>query len=133
MPPLTQDIPFCRGCNEVLTPERDSDAHIIPNALGGSFVVRGILCHSANGALNELADKPLIWAFGAWPTLVDVPRDRKENPPVTFDMTSGERVRQTADGRRTRVNHVYAVAELNGAYAVEIKTPDRKAMRQRIS
>jgi hypothetical protein len=125
------ESPLCRGCNDVLTPERDSEAHVIANALGGSLAPKGILCHSANGALNELADKPLIKAFGAWPTLIDVPRDRKENPAVTIGTTSGQRIRQESDGTRTRLDHVFAITEFGEDHAVEIRTPDRKAMRQR--
>jgi hypothetical protein len=123
----------CIGCNEALTARNNSDAHVIPNALGGCLSATGILCSSANGALNELADKPLIEAFGAWPTILDVPRDRAGNPPAIFKMTTGHRIRQDADGGRTQLDHVYSQTEMDDGLKIEISTPTWKAMRQRIA
>jgi hypothetical protein len=57
----------CGGCGVTLTPENDSAAHVIPNALGGRLKPKGILCRVCNDELDELADNALIEAFGGWP------------------------------------------------------------------
>jgi hypothetical protein len=125
-------VPRCHGCNEALTAERDSDAHIIANALGGRLAPKGILCRSGNAALNELADKPLIAAFGPWPTLLNIPRDRDSNPAVTLETKSGQKIRQEADGSRRRVDLIYKVTPVEQRHAVEIAAPTWEIMRQRI-
>jgi hypothetical protein len=56
---------ICTGCDVVLAPENDSDAHMIPKALGGRLAPRGILCRTCNTELNYVADLALIEAFGA--------------------------------------------------------------------
>src|ERR1700724_754398 len=84
--PLT--APMCSGCGQrPLTPDWDSEAHIFPNALGGRLAPRGLICRECNTLLNDLADNPLIRAFGPWPTLVDVPRQNGKNPPAVVETT----------------------------------------------
>jgi hypothetical protein len=60
----------CKGCGLPLTPENDSDAHMIPKTLGGRLAPLGIICQTCNTKLNEAPDFELIDAFGAWPTLL---------------------------------------------------------------
>ena len=48
---------ICQGCGEALTGENDSEAHIIPNALGGRLKPKGIICQTCNTKLDALADK----------------------------------------------------------------------------
>jgi hypothetical protein len=101
----------CKGCGVELTPENDSDAHLIPKALGGRLAPRGILCRKCNTELNDAADHALIEAFGAWPTLLDIPREGS-NQPKTVDTREGRRVRVQADGKLTRTDVVYHVKEM---------------------
>jgi len=99
--------PSCRGCGQPLTPELNSDAHIFPNALGGRLAPGDLICRECNSLLDRLADNPLIKAFGPWPTLIDVPRQRGSNPAVEVETTGGRRVRVEADGSRTLAKVVY--------------------------
>jgi hypothetical protein len=71
----------CRGCGDPIAPANDTDARILPNALGGRLKPRGILCRVCNTELDRLADNALVNAFGTWPTMLDIPRDRGKNPP----------------------------------------------------
>ena len=99
----------CRGCGNALTDDSDSEAHIIPNALGGRLASTGIICRTCNGKLDDIADNALIEAFGHWPTLLNIPRQRGDNPPRTVDTRDGNRVRLDPDGSLMRMNIQYEV------------------------
>jgi hypothetical protein len=130
--PLTPGT--CRGCGKhLLTPEWDSDAHIFPNALGGRLAPGGLICRECNTLLNDLADNPLIRAFGPWPTLVDVPRQKGKNPAVVVETTGGQRVRIEADGSRTLAKVVYDVEPIDGGHKVELGANNWKVVTQLIN
>jgi hypothetical protein len=120
----------CRLCNSDLTSSNDSEAHIIPNALGGRLKPKGILCQSCNTMLDDLADNALIKAFGDWPTLLDIPRDRGRNPPKTLETRDGKTVRIEPDGSITRVDVLYDVVTIEDGYSVEIGAGDPRIVRQ---
>ena len=103
----------CKGCDVVFTPENDSNAYMIPKALGGRLAPRGILCRTYNTELNDVADLALIKAFGAWPTLLDISREGA-NPPKTVETREGHRVRIQGDGKLTRTDVVFDVKEVEG-------------------
>lgn len=121
----------CKGCGVPITPENDSDAHMIPRALGGRLAPRGIICRDCNGKLNDAADFELIDAFAAWPTLLDIPR-QGSNPSKTVETKKGYRARLDADGKLMRTDVVYKVEELpDGAgHKVNIGAGDVKTARQ---
>lgn len=110
----------CRGCGAPLTDSNDSEAHIIPNALGGRLKPKGIICRECNTELDRIADNALVQAFGSWPTLLDVPRDRGSHPDKDVSTQSGKRVRMSAEGTLTRVDPVYTVTETDDGHKVEI-------------
>ena len=100
-------LPQCRGCGLNLDAERDSEAHIIPKALGGRLKPKGIICKSCNTKLNDLADNALIEAFADWPTVLDIPREGGGNPPKLIETKNGRRVRMQADGSMIAVDVIY--------------------------
>lgn len=122
----------CRGCGKPLTDEDDSEAHIIPNALGGRLAPGGIICRTCNGELDEVADNALIEAFGHWPTLLNIPRQRGDNPPRTIDTRDGNRVRLDPDGSLMRVNIRYEVQPIAEGHFVQIGAGNIKTVRQLI-
>jgi hypothetical protein len=120
----------CRGCGNPLTDANDSAAHIIPNALGGRLAPKGIICQSCNTVLDKLADNALIEAFGDWPTLLDIPRQRGRNPTKLMETLNGHRVRMNANGTSTRVEVQYEVEETPEGHSVQIAAGDIKTIRQ---
>lgn len=121
---------ICQGCGEALTGANDSEAHIIPNALGGRLKPKGIICQTCNTKLDALADNALIEAFGDWPTLLDLPRDRGKNPPKLIETRNGRRVRLERDGSMTAVNVVYDVTPIADGHEVHISAGDMTTFRQ---
>lgn len=120
----------CRGCGDPLTDANDSAAHIIPNALGGRLAPKGIICQACNTVLDKLADNALVDAFGDWPTLLDIPRQRGKNPPKLMDTLNGHRVRMNADGTSTRVDVQYDVEVIPEGHLVHVSAGDIKTLRQ---
>ncbi len=120
----------CRGCGDPLTEANDSAAHIIPNALGGRLDPTGIICRTCNTLLDTLADNALVEAFGDWPTLLDIPRQRGKNPPKLMQTLSGQRVRMNADGTSTRTDVQYDVEEIPEGHLVRIAAGEIKTFRQ---
>lgn len=118
--------PKCRGCGATLTPENNSAAHVIPNALGGRLKPRGLLCRACNGVLDRIADNALVEAFRAWPTLLDIPRDRGNNPDAKMETKDGREVWVSPEGQITLASHEYEVTEIPEGHSVRIVAGDMK-------
>jgi len=121
---------FCRGCGEKFTAENDSEAHIIPNALGGRLAPKGIICQTCNSVLDKVADNTLIEAFGAWPTLLDIPRQRGNNPRKTIETRDKHRVQLLPDGSLKRVDVLYDISPVPEGHKVQIGAGNMKTFRQ---
>lgn len=134
MLPLDSDntvpTPKCRLCGSDLIAPNDSEAHVIPNALGGRLKPKGILCRACNTELDDLADNALVKAFGDWPTLLDIPRDRGQNPPKRLETRGGKTVRVEPDGTVTRIDVLYDVVPIEEGHEVQIGAGDMKTFRQ---
>ncbi len=120
----------CRGCGAPLTEKNDSDAHIIPNALGGRLKPKGIICRDCNTKLDNVADHALIRAFGDWPTLLDIPRDRGPNPSKRIETQNGRRVQLDSDGSLTAVDVDFRVEPMADGHKVQIAAGNMKTIRQ---
>jgi len=120
----------CFGCGTKLTRQNDSEAHVIPNALGGRLAPRGLICRQCNTWFGQLADDDLVKAFGAWPTLLDIPRHRGKNPPQVVDTRAGYKVRIEADGSMTPVDPLYQSAQVPEGTDLQIGAGNWKMFRQ---
>jgi len=121
---------LCRGCSDPITDANRSEAHVIPNALGGNLKTSAAICRVCNTELDRIADNALVEAFGSWPTLLDIPRDRGSNPPRSLETQQGKRVRLDADGRLTKTDVRYDVSPSGDGHLVEIEAGDWKTFRQ---
>jgi hypothetical protein len=124
--------PCCHGCGIQLDAQNDSEAHIIPNALGGRLAFKGLICRVCNTKLDRAADNALVEAFGAWPTLLRLSRQRGENPPKTIGTRKGHQVRLKADGALTQTDVRYDVTPIVDGHNVQIEAGDMKTVRQLI-
>ena len=120
----------CRGCNETITEENDSEAHIIPNALGGRLAPKGIICRTCNSVLDKFADNALVEAFGAWPTLLDIPRQRGSNPRKTIETREAHKVQLAPDGSLKRMDIQYDISPIPEGHMVQIGSGNMKTFQQ---
>ena len=127
---MTTEEKRCYGCKSLLSKENDSEAHIIPNALGGRLAPKGIICRTCNTSLDKIADNALVEAFGAWPTLLNIPRSRGVNPPKNIETRDGNKVRLEADGRLMKAGVKYDVSEINDGHQVIIAADNMKTFCQ---
>jgi HNH endonuclease len=122
----------CRGCNEPLTNANNSEAHVIPQALGGRLAPRDILCQTCNSLLNDAADLAIVKAFGAWPTLLNVPRQDREQPSRMVETRKGHKVSVDADGSMMRRDVLYDVTPIPEGHHVVVGAGHKKTARQLI-
>lgn len=73
-----------------ITQENDSEAHVIPNALGGHLKPKGILSRDANSILNDKFDSPLIEAFAPIMSLLGGTKDRGKIQPTKMQNEQGQ-------------------------------------------
>jgi hypothetical protein len=119
----------CGCCGLDLTTANDSEAHFIPNALGGRLKSKGLICQTCNTELDTVADNALVKAFGDWPTLLDIPRERGDNPPKLIETRDGKRVRLERDGSMIRVDVTYDVSQIEDGQKVQIAAGDMRTFR----
>ena len=94
-------MPICILTGVSITSDNDSDAHVIPSALGGRLRPRGLLTIAANTFLNDRLDAPLIRALTPFMSLVDGKRDHGENQPIVLKAADGTAYRVSPDGPMT--------------------------------
>jgi hypothetical protein len=110
----------------------DSEAHIIPSALGGRLKPKGILSDDGNNILWRKVDNQLIQALQPYMTLLDGSRDRGGSPAlVPAKGKDGKRYMMGANEIRT-LDFEYNVKEVDGKPVGNIKAPSMKHAKELI-
>jgi hypothetical protein len=120
----------CFGCHAPITRENDSEAHIIPKALGGRLAPKGLICRGCNNALDAAADNALVNAFHAWPTFLEIPRQGGQNPAKVVDTQDGGRVKIGSDGSLIKTDLAYNVTSTQQGLKGQIAAGGWKELRQ---
>ncbi|WP_052697625.1 HNH endonuclease [Luteibacter yeojuensis] len=88
----------CVICARDMDAGNDSAEHVIPQAIGGRWVVTGFICRSCNsragGSWDAVLTKQLAWLS----TIVGVVRERGEAPDVAVTTVEGEQLMLRSDG-----------------------------------
>jgi len=90
-----------------LTPEEESEAHVIPNALGGRYKPRGVLSKIANSDIGQYVEGPFIRRYAPLMALLGAKRQRGDHPPFTVEGPDGMRYRYDPDGEITPAKPSY--------------------------
>jgi HNH endonuclease len=80
----------CIVCNTLITPDTDSEEHIIQNAVGGRRTVWGFLDKYCNSRAGETWDAALAKQMQPLCLFFDIVRDRGNVPPMRISTTAGE-------------------------------------------
>ena len=127
---MLYNSPHCIGCGDPLTEGNKSDAHIIPNALGGRLAPDDLICQACNGILDRAVDNALVKAFGGVQTLIGLPRQRGKNPPIDLRTESGRRVRVEPNGDLMLSDIQYDEKIERDRRVITIGAPTHKQVRQ---
>ena len=127
---MLNKAPHCIGCGDPLTAGNKSEAHIIPNALGGRLAPDDLICKTCNGILDRAVDNALVKAFGGVQTLIDLPRQRGSNPAIDLRTESGRRVRVQPDGDLMISDIQYDEKVEGDRRMITIGAPTRNQVRQ---
>ncbi len=105
-------VDLCIMCDLPLSPERQTEEHIIPNALGGLLTTRSATCISCNSGAGHSDDAYIANLFGPLLASLDVVRSRKrkgrpssfEDPDsgYTFEIPAGQKPKKAANFRREK-------------------------------
>jgi hypothetical protein len=88
----------CYVCRSSPRPEAWSEEHVIPNALGGRWRVRGLLCRQCNHELGHTIDATLSKELGAWMNLLSLSRERGDVPDEIVSLEGRGDFIRGADG-----------------------------------
>lgn len=119
----------CIITGNIITPENDSRAHVIPSALGGRLKPLGILSRDANALLGDKIDLPLIQAFQSLMNLVNGSRDRGQNTPTRVTDESGKTYVFEFGEPLSLAAPEYHAATIDGVTMISIKARTLKEVR----
>lgn len=88
----------CILCEVPLTAENDSEEHVIINAIGGRYKVKGVLCVRCNNGAGDTWDCSLANDLHSLGLLVGVRRERGETPSMMIKNLEGDQLLLHADG-----------------------------------
>lgn len=107
----------CVICATPITPQNDSIEHVIPQAIGGRWTVKGFICRRCNSRAGKCWDSVLTKQFEWLSSILGVRRERGSAPPVPVSTVGGTPLHLRADGgyqpRRPEVKEISDGATFN--------------------
>jgi hypothetical protein len=91
-------LSYCVVCNEPITPDTDSEEHIINNAIGGRRKTTGFICKHDNNTTGRTWDAELASQLNGLCHLFWIKRERGEIPEETVTTSAGETFIMLPDG-----------------------------------
>jgi hypothetical protein len=88
----------CALCNTPLTPSNDSAEHVIANAIGGTWTIKGFICKPCNDMTGRNWDAELAAQLNGLCHFFAIERDRGAIPVETITTTAGETFEMLPDG-----------------------------------
>jgi hypothetical protein len=126
-------MPTCALTGVELTRDIDSEAHIIPSALGGHLRPRGLLSREANNTLSRKVDQPLIEVLGPLASLLGATRDRGELQPLHLKDSDGGVWRyEFSQPLRPRDPQIKAKVQHDGSVRICVIARHRRRLRQKL-
>jgi len=121
----------CVLCDMQITAETDSAEHVIINAIGGHYKVRGILCVRCNSETGKTWDCSLAKDLHSLGLLVGVVRERGETPSMVVSNLEGQRLLLHADGTMSPAKVEFKESQdASGLVTVEFVARDIEEVRK---
>lgn len=94
-------LPRCIATGAILTEENDSEAHVIPNAIGGRLKPTGVLSRQGNTMIGDLIEAPFLKNYHQIIALLRAKRQRGEHPNFQVEAPDGKIYLIKPDGSLT--------------------------------
>jgi hypothetical protein len=118
----------CYKCNTELTEATISVEHIIPNAIGGVWKSKNLLCKKCNSEFGDTLDNELYKDLHPIAALLNVERQRGKHAPIKNVKSDSGKIYHLVDGRKP-VN-VKPEIDLNKeTNSFEIRVNDEKELK----
>lgn len=88
----------CYICGEEITPQNESEEHIIPNSCGGRLKSKSIICSRCNNLCGSNSDKSLGEQVAPLMQLLGLKRERGKTPPVEVETNESRKKFLFQDG-----------------------------------
>ncbi|WP_227108231.1 HNH endonuclease [Chromobacterium rhizoryzae] len=91
---MDNGIKCCALCTVPITPDIDSDEHVIPASIGGRWVVRGFICKSCNDEGGLTSEAEISNRFGWFSLTAGIKREsgKKAPRPIIMKTDDGKKV-----------------------------------------
>ncbi len=120
----------CTLCSCLLTPNNNTEEHIIPNAIGGRKRVQGFVCRSCNSDSGAQWDDELAKQLNPFSIHLGIKRQRGHVPPQAFPTASGQSIRVNADGTMTPAKPEITVTTEEGKTQIHVVARSGRELRQ---
>ncbi len=121
----------CYVCMRVPAPSEWSEEHVIPNALGGRWKSRTLLCRPCNSTLGSTIDAALCRELGPVMHILNISRERGEVPNCVVQLPQGEFIRNV-DGNMRPVRPTIQETIHGDRVEVSIQGGSRKQVVQAV-
>ncbi len=120
----------CYNCQTELIPGKQSDEHLILNAMGGRLKSKNLICKDCNSKIGSDVDGELAEQFKFLSGYLQVKRDHGAIPTTKGGLLSdGTKINLSEGVTPTLVNPHFEVIEKDGVFNYAIVARDEKQMR----
>ncbi len=123
----------CIACDLPITPDNDSDEHVIQNSVGGKLTVRGFLHSHCNSILGATWDAEFAQQTNPFCLFFQIVRDRGVSPSIKVSTTAGESLILHADGGLAMAKPSYSVTQTEKGLALNFTARTMREARQMLS
>ena len=119
----------CIATDVILTAENDSDAHVIPNAIGGRLKPTGVLSRIANSEIGDHIEAPFLKNYQQIIALIGGKRQRGDHPSYRVEAPDGRVYLIRPDGSLTPNRPEYRATTTKEGEQIEVVARTMTEMR----
>tara|TARA_Y100001936_G_scaffold71426_1_gene70555 strand:- start:885 stop:2045 length:1161 start_codon:yes stop_codon:yes gene_type:complete len=117
-------------CEVHISPEIDSQEHIIPNAIGGRKTTSGFLCAKCNASSGDTWEAALARQLNALSLIFRINRQRGKVPSQNFQTSGGKALTLNADGTLSIPRPIFRREEDKVGIKFDISARDMREARK---
>jgi hypothetical protein len=122
----------CVICSAAITPQNDSAEHVIPQAIGGRWKIKGYICGRCNNRAGDGWDAVLAKQLEWLSSMIGVKRERGDAPNVPISTADGQALLLRADGSYIARKPEVVKTASGSTYNVSITARSMAEVRQHL-